>query len=412
MNVEGILGSSEPSTKWDRKGCSVDVVRHQERPIRVQIVQPLLPAYRVPLFRKLAEHDEFHVKVLAARSEPRTENLQSVETESEYADLEHPFKGFFGNRLLWQCRLRLDPKMSQGDVLVLSGNLRFLSNIRLMLKAKRRKVGVIWWAHGFSAHRTWLKDVIGKLIVRLSDVRLLYTDAEVEEYRRMGFAPDKLFATNNAIDQQAITDAMKVWPADRLNDFKRREQVSDKNLLLFCGRRTKSISLETVLAALARLKRADKKYCFVIIGSHDSNGRLDRKATELGLNDCVRWLGPVFDQHDLAPWFLSACCLVYPGPIGLSLLHAFSYALPVVVPRSAGHGPEIAALHEGENGLMYRDGDAADLANKISAMSNHAYRQKLGHEALRTVMTTYNMDMMVSRYVSAIKAASRASMGR
>lgn len=381
----------------------------QRRIVRVQIIQPLIPAYRVPLFRRLTDHPDLHVRVCASRTIPERDNISSVETENEYADLEHSCIGFLGNRFLWQRNLQIYPDMGKGDVLVLCGNLRFLSNIPLLFEAKKRKVGIVWWGHGFSKRRNPFKDSVTRLIMRIVDVRLLYTGKEVEEYKHMGFPESKLFATNNTIDQQPINEATKVWTEERLKEFKEREKIGGKDILLFCGSRADSVSLDDVFAALAQLRKSNDKYLFVIIGSDDICGILGEKAKRLGVDDCVRWLGPMYDQHDLAPWFLSARCFVFPGAIGLSLLHAFYYGLPVIVPDCT-HNPEIAALSDGENGLFYKDSDISDLTKKIAAITDHPeYYKKLSAKALQTVDKDYNMNNMVNRYVAVIRAASQKS---
>jgi len=379
----------------------------QRRIIRVQIIQPLIPAYRVPLFQKLAEHSDLRVKVCASRTISGRKNISSVEREDEYADLGHPCIGFLGNRFLWQRKLKLDPVMGKGDVIVFCGNLRFLSNIPLFVEAKKRKVGIVWWGHGFSKRRNPFKDAMGRLVMRFIDVRLLYTDKEIEEYKCKGFPESKLFAANNAIDQQPINEATKAWTGEKLKAFKEREKIGGKEILLFCGRRVDSVSLNDVFAALAQLSKTNDKYLFVIIGPDNSGGILGEKAKRLGVNDRIRWLGPMYDQHDLAPWFLSARCFVFPGAIGLSLLHAFSYGLPVIVPDCT-HNPEISAFRDRENGLFYKDGEVEDLAKKISEIVDHPeYQCHMSEKALKTVEKGYSMDSMVKRCVTAIRAASQ-----
>jgi len=382
--------------------------KKQEKLIRLQIIQPLISEYRMPLFRRIAAHKDLHVKVYASRTVPGIENLSSVETGEEYAVLEHPCIAFFGNRLLWQRRLKLDPDMEKGDVLVVSGNLRFLSNIPLIWKAKRRKVGVLWWGHGFSKVRNRFKDATDRIIMRFIDVRLFYSDKEVEDYKRLGFSTKKLFATNNALDQEPIRKAKAAWGEDKLKEFQHHENIGGKNILLFCGRRTQSVSLGLVFAALAELRKNDDNYLFVIIGPDDSVGLLGEMARDLGVEDCIRWIGPMYDQHALAPWFLLARCFVFPGAIGLSLLHAFAYGLPVIVPGGLLHGPEIAALSNGKNGFFYKEGNVEDLKDRIIAITDYPeYQEKLSLKALQTVENDYDIDNMAKRYVVAIRAASQ-----
>lgn len=385
----------------DPHGCS-----EEERPIRVQIVQPLVPTYRVPLFRGLAQCRGLYVSVDASRTVPGLPDIASVEMGTEYVNLDHPCVGIIRNRVLWQRGLHLDAHMGRGDVVVLSGNLRFVSNMPLMIRAKIRRVAIVWWAHGFSKRRTLFKDIINRLLSWIVDVRLLYTDEEVEEYRRLGISNDKLFALNNAIDHRSIHECMAAWKGEELKRFQEREHLSGKRLLLFCGRRVGKVALSDVFEAMALLKESGNEYTLAIIGPDHSGGYLGDRARQAGVGHSVRWLGPMFDPYAMTPWFMSAQCFVFPGAIGLGLLHAFSYGLPVIVPRCV-HGPEAAALRPGVNGLTYCQGNVVDLAEKINAIAmNSEYRRTMSEEARMTVEMHYNLDMMIERFVAAIRAAA------
>ena len=122
----------------------------------------------------------------------------------------------------------------------------------------------------------------------------------------------------------------------------------------------------------------------------------------------------IYEEERLAPWFLTSELFVYPGAIGLSLLHAFGYGLPVITHDNLHHQmPEIAALESGRNGLLYREGDAADLARQIRrAGTDESWRRLLAHEARRTVAEVYTLDAMVARFVAAVRCASEESRQR
>src|SRR5205085_9067419 len=113
-----------------------------------------------------------------------------------------------------------------------------------------------------------------------------------------------------------------------------------------------------------------------------------------------------------APWFLSSSCFVYPGSIGLSLLHAFGYGLPVITHADRRrHGPEIAALVHEWNGLECDAASPAALADCMRRLCADAdLRERLGRHAYETVVNRYSMDIMVDRFVSAIGIASSKSL--
>ena len=81
---------------------------------------------------------------------------------------------------------------------------------------------------------------------------------------------------------------------------------------------------------------------------------LKQKAKQLGVDNNIIWLGAIYEQESLAPWFLYSKALIHPGAIGLSLLHSMGYGLPVLTHSNLDmHMPEIAAFKEGMNGLFF-----------------------------------------------------------
>lgn len=137
-------------------------------------------------------------------------------------------------------------------------------------------------------------------------------------------------------------------------------------------------------------------------------------AEKYGVSDNVRWCGALYGDDQVAPWFLSAAAFVFPGPIGLSLLHAFAYGLPVVTHGDpAFHGPEFLALRSGWSGLVFRRGDAHDLAAKLQLLlEDTPMRLEIHQNALKTVRENYSLEAMIDRFVRAVQRASALSMGQ
>ena len=102
--------------------------------------------------------------------------------------------------------------------------------------------------------------------------------------------------------------------------------------------------------------------------------------------------------------------LVHPGAIGLSLLHAFGYGLPVVTHGNAEHhGPEFAVFEEGRSGRTYPEDDPQALASAtIELLHDQAARARMKRHVQDIVKTQYNSDVMVERFVAAAKRAAGA----
>jgi glycosyltransferase involved in cell wall biosynthesis len=123
----------------------------------------------------------------------------------------------------------------------------------------------------------------------------------------------------------------------------------------------------------------------------------------------VEFPGAIYDDMLLAPWMLSASVFAYPVAIGLSVLHAFGYGLPVVTSDDiASHNPEIEGLRAGENGLLYRDGDIDDFASALNVcMTGGEAWDAMSHAARATVLEggEFSVDGMVNGIAAAVRDA-------
>jgi len=141
------------------------------------------------------------------------------------------------------------------------------------------------------------------------------------------------------------------------------------------------------------------------IGAGAGLEKLQQESQALGLGDHARFLGALYDEEQLAPWFKVAGAFCVPAMLGLPLLHAFGYGLPVVTgDNTQVHGPEIEALRHGENGLLYLDGSVAALAAALRRiLENETLRRDMSAAALRTVEERYTIDRMVEGMEAAVR---------
>ena len=379
---------------------------------RLIISQPVVPHYRVPLFQKIAERSGYVTRVLASPTFPGSP--PSAEKLPTWADTTHSCRSFMG-QIYWQAGLELPAQCTRGDVLVIYGNPRVISTVKLLRTARRRGLGIVWWGHWRSptsvAWRVWVR----RKLMRNMDVLLLYADQEAQEARAV-FGPDMaVFSANNTIDTAEIDRAIAQWPEERVASFRSEQAVTD-GTVLFCGRlrRSPPTGLDSTLQALRMLADRQQDVRLVVIGSGEDQARLMSIAEDLGVSQRVRWLGALYDEDQLAPWFLSARCLIYPGSIGLTLMHSLAYGLPVVTHSYPQlHGPEIYALRDGFNGLLFERGDVADMAEKLSVIcSDSKLRATLAANAGKQLRGDYSIDAMVNRYIAAVDVASRRSLER
>ena len=211
----------------------------------------------------------------------------------------------------------------------------------------------------------------------------------------------------SAFDTKKIDDAIRRYDNATLLQWRRENRVDSGNLLLFCSVIREKSQLDIAIKALASPELTGLDCRLAVVGDGPAKDHCVELAKELNVSERVLWLGAIRDQDALAPWFLSAKLFVYPGSIGLSILHSLAYGLPVVVNDCASHnGPEYEVLEEGVNGYSFQEGNVESLASVVArALESQEQLKSLGKNGFDTVRRKYSMDAMVSNFCEAIEAA-------
>jgi glycosyltransferase involved in cell wall biosynthesis len=298
---------------------------------------------------------------------------------------------------LWQKGLSIKG-LSKGDVLVVCGDIHQLSSLRLALLAKCCGVRVVWWGHHATATSSPLSVKIRLWIAKkLSDVMLVYTHTGVGYLVRRGFASDRVFATGNTINQIPINKA--------ISGYDGKDMFGGFLGILCCSVLREKVKLDLAIRALADIRLKDVR--LAVIGDGPMKNKYEEVAKEAKVSDRILWLGATRDQDNMAPWFLSAKCFVYPGAVGLSILHSMSYGLPVVVHSNPAHQmPEYEIMEDGRTGVCFNEGDVQDLDNKLAWMiKNEGARQEMSAYCRKVALEKYSMNQMIENFARAVEVA-------
>lgn len=362
---------------------------------KIRIFQPIVPEYRVALFDGLGERYGERIEIWASQGSGQDCSCPLSKMRYDYS---HSMRKM--GPLVWQKGLSLNG-LSKGDVIVVCGDVHQLSSLWIALRAKMRGINVVWWGHHVSAQAKDANVRIRLVIAKqLSDVYLCYTDAGIEYLEKHGFLHGRVFATGNTIDLNAVELAQREW--DGLRKF------GKKKTLLFCGVLREKVRIDVLLNALKILMTKRNDFHCAIIGSGPMEDKWKMMAHDVGIEKIVTWCGEIRGQEKLAPWFLSADLFVYPGRIGLSIIHAFAFGLPVVLnDNKSNHGPEYAAFQPGVNGWRFKDGDSEDFAKVINLALDSDDLENRGYAGQRYVSQYYSMKNMIARFADALEAAHK-----
>jgi glycosyltransferase involved in cell wall biosynthesis len=375
------------------------------RRIRFVVEQPSLAKYRLPVFRELARRPGIDLTLLYGEA-PGIPNVEPDGFRGEFVPMSH--RKIAGQVIRWHSAQWRAAGRNDADVLLFSWNVRYLSLIPSLLRARWRGKPVILWGHGYSKREHGLRRIIRETVTRLATAVLLYDRTTADRLIASGMAPGCVFVAANAIDQTPIAEARDAWLADphRLKQFRKEHNLLDRPVLLFVSRFDPLNRVDLLIQATAELRSRFPRLLTVLIGSGAAEQeRLQNLVNQLQIADHVRFLGSMYDEMALAPWFLSATAFVYPANIGLSILHAFGYGLPVVTCDAVERqNPEIVALRHETNGLLYQDGSLPDLVSAIARLLDDTeLRSRLGAAALRTAHEEFTVPRMVDGFVAAVE---------
>ena len=366
--------------------------------MRVAVVIDSVPSYRRGFYERLLENPEIDLTVYC-QSHVRGFNLRLIHRELGEHFVEVPFVSTGRHQAAWQW-LPVRHLLKNFDVYYFHGNPRIVST--LVWATLFRLIGrkVVIWGQAHTAGANPATESIRHAWWRLFRNFLVYTDAEIDYLRGRGFGNKRIRSMNNGLNQRDI-DAVKAgWPAERLTAWQREQNLDDRPVLLSCARLISKNRFELMLDALPALAAGDDRIVWAIVGSGEEESSLRSKAADLGVLDRIRWAGEIYDESALAPWFLSSQFLVHPGAIGLTLMHAFGYGLPVVTHDDMDFQmPEIAAFEDGVNGRLFRKGDSKSLAMTIASLQQDpSALAGMRAAALATVRERYNTDVMAERF--------------
>jgi glycosyltransferase involved in cell wall biosynthesis len=384
------------------------------KPIRVTIVQPSLAKYRIPVFRELAHRPGIDLRVVYGS----VKGLDNVEPEGFTAIPTTRWQpAILGRRLAFNQADWNYATRRLSDVIIFQWSPRSLSLVPALLRAQASGVPRILWGHGYSKDEKVRRRGGRKWLTRFATALVFYEPTMRDAYVADGWDPAKAFVALNSLDHTPIDEARRCWleRPDQLARFRQEHKIEGVPVILFVSRLHPNNRADLLIRATAALAAEMPGLKTVIIGNGNAErARLEAIAGETGAADRVIFQNGIYDELELAPWFLSASVFCYPAHIGLSLIHALWYGLPAVTSDNlAAQNPEIVALEDGVNGLFYRHGDVQSLTGALrKILTNEGRRSEMSAAARRSVEDKFTTSRMVDGLEAAIRFAHSTARRR
>ena len=240
-------------------------------------------------------------------------------------------------------------------------------------------------------HRWKRHKLIESALWRIPDAIVAVGHAQAASIRECyGIPEDRLRVIWNGVDDPTLRDQ-----SERLSEI----APPDVPVIASVSTLIPQKGLEFLLRAAALLRGSGDRFMLLIAGDGGLRDDLHALAGQLGLNDCVRFLGWVPQASDRV---LPACDIFVQSSrweaMSVVVLEAMAAGKPMVVTQ-VGENPHVVV--DGETGLTVPPGDPQALAIGLRTLLRDAgMRQRMGHAARRRYEARFTTRNMINTYES------------
>jgi len=313
---------------------------------RALIVQRRLTHYRVAFFEALRQElskRDCELKLVYGQPAPSERGKDDSGTLSWGERLETRY--FWGERICWQP---FGHKLAEVDIAVLSSENKLIYNLVAQYLYKRQRVAL--WGHGgnLQADANSLRERYKRVATKRADWWFGYTNISVPLIEQSGFPRERITVLDNAIDTVELSNMVRGVKQEALSQLREELGLKSKNVGIYIGSFYAEKRIQFMLDAAARIHHHLPDFEFLIVGSGSEKHLVDQFCAK---HAWAKYLG-VRKGQAKADVLALAKVMINPGVVGLNILDSFVAGVPMITTNCKGHGPEIAYLTNGENGLM------------------------------------------------------------
>jgi glycosyltransferase involved in cell wall biosynthesis len=360
-------------------------------PSRLAIQQRVLPAYRAPFFDMLAAACAGGLSLFAGLPLPDEQiaSAQRLETaQLVQAHNRHLFKVSSPFYQCWQDGLIEWLEHWRPQALIVEANPRYRSTPSAVRWMHARSRVVLGWGLGappLSGALAGWRRRSRLAFLRSLDGVIAYSQRGAQEYRALGFPPERVFVAPNAVAPRPVQP-----PPSRQAAFEKQP------VLLFVGRLQERKRIDLLLQACAALPK-ELQPRLRIVGEGPARAEFQRLASSLYPQ--AEFPGARYGP-DLEQFFIEADLFTLPGTGGLAVQQAMSFGLPVIVAQGDGTQDDLVRP---ENGWRIPPDDLAALTGALrAALSDPAQLRQMGAASYRIVAEEANLEHMVEVFIQAL----------
>ena len=330
--------------------------------------------YRRPFFDALVSDEGWNLNVIhSGAPTPNEERLWHEELV--------PTSRLGSLRMQWG----LGSRLPRADVNVVMFDLHWPMGIVHGLSETPR-VPLVWWGHGLG--RSAIGRTLRRWLTTRCDAVVVYGHRGREELVSNGIPAEQIYVAPNTMWVEGTTDTSNC----------------PKDCFLYVGRLQRRKGLDHLIRAFTEV-HAETELALAIAGAGPIQEELEALARELGVQERVEFFGAVFDPVQLRDLFGRAIAYVSPGHVGLGVLHAFAFGVPVVTKATVRHAPEVEWVREEETGL-FTDGSSSHLARTMLRLDrDRSLARRIGARCFDVYRGEASPQRMLEGFANAVDAA-------
>ena len=184
----------------------------------------------------------------------------------------------------------------------------------------------------------------------------------------IGYNPEKLCSSDQAKERQRIRNELSI--------------PGEATILIYLAELHANKNQGLLLNVLARLLSENENVYLVLAGMDHADGRYQRMAEDLGIENRVRFLGWRDDIGSLlASADICTASSIREG-FGLNLVESMACGVPVVATRNRGHD---TIIQDGVNGFLVDRNDTNSFINAVKTLiHDDGVRRRIVEEGLES----------------------------
>lgn len=377
---------------------------------RLAFVQLGTPSYKLPVLEGIhrlqgVELTLFVGDKLSPEQQPSITDLRDI----QYVSVKNRTVSFLGVSFVWQSlRKLLNP--SEYDLIILPEGILYFSNYMVMLRCWWKKVPFGIYTHGYNYQRkksriSYVLEKVRGFIHRRCSILIVYSEEGAKHLtENNSVLPARIFIAKNTLNIETIMKRVSTFTSKDIIGCRLELGASPVDVLLaYVGRIDPMKNPDWVVETVIRLRQKGLPVRAVFIGHGKMLSLLMEKIEPLSceIRDAIRFVGQV-PVEDVDLFLLSSDITVMPGMTGLAIVHSFAVGRPYVTIQSTYHGPEIAYLKHGVNGLM-ADANMEAFCDAVEYLViNSEARKKMGISAFNYSKEELTMANQIKGFEQAI----------